>query len=165
MARSVLQDWVAGLSLMQQTVLLTAIRGPDGLRKESPAKPLMRAYRRVILLSAMDGRALDPYEEGGGSFTGPCTHPDGPRGVMVDFIKGVDEYPHHYLLHVIHATEIVGYKHPDWRVREDWGGFYRACCNDMHMAPETEAEMDRRLGDSRQGWLDAQQTDLGAIVL
>ena len=30
---NVLQDWVSDLPMMQQTVLLTAVRGPDGLPK------------------------------------------------------------------------------------------------------------------------------------
>lgn len=77
---SVLQDWVQGLPMMQQTVLLTAVRGPDGLPKYHATKWVLRWYRRCILLSAMDGRVLaDPVEPNGGSFTGPsCTykHPD-----------------------------------------------------------------------------------------
>ena len=162
--RSVIQDWVSSLTLMQQTVLLTAIRGPDGLRKESPAKPLLRAYRRVILLSAMDGRVLSsPYDLGGGSFTGPCTHEDGLIGVMIDFIKGVDEYPHHFLLHVIHAAEIVGYKHPDPSVREVWSEFYFALCTDAHMNPESELQLDQRLGDCEEGWRASMATGLGMI--
>ena len=69
---TVLQPWVATLTLMQQTVLLTAIRGPDGLPKYGPTKQLLRWYRRCILLSAMDQRVLtDPLQSGGGSFTGP----------------------------------------------------------------------------------------------
>ena len=164
--RSVVQAWVTQtLSMMQQTVLLTAVRGPDGLRKESPAKPLLRAYRRDILLSATDGRILsDPTEDGGGSFTGPCTHPEGLAGVMRDFIRGTDEYPHHFLMHVIHAVEILGYKHCDLEKRELWNWFYLALCNDAHMEPESEERLDFRLGDSREQWLETQNTPLGAIV-
>lgn len=163
-SRSVLQDWTQKLSFMQQTVLLTAIRGPDGLRKDSPAKPLLRAYRRTILLSAIEGRALDPYEPGGGSFTAPVLHPEGLRGVMKDFIRGCDEYPHHFLMHVIHAAEIVGYKHPELEVCDIWHGFYVALCQDAHMNPETEAQLDYRLGDNRAQWLATQVTPIGEIV-
>lgn len=69
---TVLQDWVASLSFMQQTVLMTAVRGPDGVPKYGPTKMLLRWYRRCILLSAMDRVVLSsPNEHGGGSFTGP----------------------------------------------------------------------------------------------
>ena len=161
---NVLQDWTQGLNLMQQTVLLTAMRGPDGLRKDHPAKALLRAYRRVIVNSAFDKRPLDIYEEGGGSFTGPCIHPDGIEGVMKDFIKSVDDMPLHFVLHVIHATEIIGYKHPNRILRELWNNFYQAMCNDFHMNPETEGQMDHRLSDNRNNWVDAQKTALGYII-
>jgi hypothetical protein len=161
---SVIQQWVSRLPLMQQTVLLTAIRGPDGLNKHSPAKAMLRAYRRTILLSAMDGTALGPYDKGGGSFTAPCTHPDGVTGVMIDYIKGVDELPLHFHLHVCHAVEIVGYKHPENYTREHWNYFYQALCADMHVEPETVEQLDFRLGDNRENWIESQSTPLGAII-
>ena len=45
---TVLQPWVSGLTFMQQTVLLTAIRGPDGVPKYGPTKMLLRWFRRCI---------------------------------------------------------------------------------------------------------------------
>lgn len=70
--QSVVQRWANRLPFMQQSVLLTAVRGPDGLPKYHPSKYLLRWYRRCLLLSAMDGRVLtDPAELNGGSFTGP----------------------------------------------------------------------------------------------
>jgi hypothetical protein len=69
---SVLQPWVQDLSLMMQSVLLGAIRGPDGVPKYSSAKNVVRWYRRCVLLSAFDKIALtDPLDRRGGSFTGP----------------------------------------------------------------------------------------------
>lgn len=57
---------------MQQTVLLTSIRGPDGVAKYHKVKYLLRWLRRCVLLSAMDGKVLgNPYDSNGGSFTGP----------------------------------------------------------------------------------------------
>lgn len=67
-----LQDWVMNLTIMQQSVLIAAVRGPDTIRKDHVAKLLLRWYRRCILLSAFDKRVItDPYEKVGGSFTGP----------------------------------------------------------------------------------------------
>ena len=61
--RSVLQDWVMNLTFMQQSVLLTSLRAPDGIRKDHPVKVLCRWLRRCILISAFDKRPLlDPYE-------------------------------------------------------------------------------------------------------
>lgn len=208
----VLQDWVLGLSFMQQTVLLTAIRGPDGVAKYGPTKMLLRWYRRCILLSAMDRRVLgDPLDPSGGSFTGPSIpigrlrylaqqrfdartdfwsdeaapaseyaalvaernrlgglsideamadqmDEDGWEPLMHeiagDYLRELDAIPHHFQLHFLHAAEIVGYKHPDRRIGSWWLQTYERLVHDMHLWPETEDQLDRRLGDSRDQWLE-----------
>jgi hypothetical protein len=146
--------------MMQQTVLITAIRGPDGIAKYDGVKSLLRWYRRCVLLSAMDGRALtNPYETNGGSFTGPsmtCCREDWETGmecIASDYVKSLDALPHHFQMHLMHAVEIVGYHHPDERIRTWFNRLYRRLTNDMHLHEETISEMDERLGDSRSGWL------------
>lgn len=158
---SVLQKWVSDISMMQQTVLLTAIRGPDGIAKYSKSKFLLRWYRRCVVLSAMDGKVLDnPYDANGGSFTGPsCSCVDDEDweefmdGIVGEYLTTLDELPHHFQLHLIHAIEILGYKHPVPRIRAWWNRVYKTLVNDMHLMPETEEELDQRLGDSREQWL------------
>lgn len=208
----VLQDWLGVLPMMQQTVLLTAIRGPDGLPKYGPTKALLRWYRRCILLSAMDGAVLgDPLSNSGGSFTGPSIDRDALiaefldrrrrddedynqdiidhgeplvlsvrddrnpyampyadlveaqlmhdgweplMNVVVDgYLRDLDAIPHHFQMHFMHAAEIVGYKHPDRRIRDWWQALYLRLVHDMHLFPEPEADMDLRLGDDRSQWL------------
>lgn len=150
------------LPMMQQTVLLTTVRGPDGLPKYHPTKFVLRWYRRCILLSALDGKILtDPIEPNGGSFTGPSVTLDDPRQAwqwhmderVTEYLRSLDEVPHHFQLHLLHAVEILGYKHPDARVRHWWNVVYERLVHDMHLWPETEAQLDARLGDSREGWL------------
>jgi hypothetical protein len=46
---SVLQDWVCELPLMQQTVLVVALRGPDNVDKNHIGKFLLRWMRRCVL--------------------------------------------------------------------------------------------------------------------
>lgn len=148
---------------MQQTVLLTAIRGPDGIAKYGGVKMLLRWYRRCVLLSAMDGKVLgNPYDNNGGSFTGPSfaegeLHNTGWESNMdlhVDeYLRCQDALPFHFQNHLMHAAEIIGYKHSDERVRAWWNGVYNRLVNSLHLHPETEAELDERLGDSRSGWL------------
>lgn len=156
---TVTQAWTHDLPMMQQTVLLTAIRGPDGLPKYGSVKMLLRWFRRCVLLSAIDGRILDnPIDGNGGSFTGPsvadCDVWESAMDVIVDgYLKDLDAIPHHFQLHFLHATEIVGYKHNNHRIRAWWRLLYLRLVNDMHLHPETESEMDERLGDSRSGWL------------
>jgi hypothetical protein len=193
---SVLQPWVSSLTLMQQTVLLTAVRGPDGVPKYGPTKMLLRWYRRCTLFSAMDQAVLtDPLCEGGGSFTGPSVSLLELQGLAVDrakargirdagvlwdldlaqaivdqededgweplmhdvvgdYLRALDGIPHNFQLHLLHAAEIVGYKHPDERIRAWWAQTYERLVHDMHLWPETEEQLDRRLGDNREQWLE-----------
>lgn len=159
----VTQEWTHTLPMMQQTVLMTAVRGPDGLPKYGPIKMLLRWYRRCVLLSAMDGKVLtDPIDSNGGSFTGPSL--DGPDDLdcwqdrmqthVYGYLRDLDAIPHHFQLHFMHAVEIVGYKHPDLEIRMFWNALYERLAHDMHLWPETEDQLDSRLGDSRSGWLN-----------
>jgi hypothetical protein len=160
MGKSVLQDWVMTLTFMQQSVLIAAVRGPDGIRKNHPVKVLMRWYRRCILLSAFSGTVFEnAYEKGGGSFTGPVDN--GVCKNLADafkqYLESVDELPHHFQLHFMHAVEILGYKHPNSVHRAYWNNIYNRIVNDAHLRPETEQAMDRRLGDNENHWCEAEE--------
>jgi hypothetical protein len=159
---AVTQVWTHELTLMQQSVLLGSVRGPDGLPKYGAIKMLLRFYRRAILTSSFKGVAIDnPYDTDGGSFYGPSIGApvefdawEAPMDeVLSDYLRDLDAVPHHFQLHFIHAVEIVGYKHPNKRVRAWWRRAYERLVHDMHLWPESEDELDRRLGDSREGWL------------
>lgn len=147
---SVLQDWVMNLPRMQQGVLLSAVRAHDGLPKEHPLKVLLRWYRRCILISAYapEGPLLDPYtDDHGGSFTGPWPRDATFREVAAAVIRSVDETNIHYLMHLIHAIEILGYQHPDVDICAEWRRLYESFVDDFHLYPESEARMNRRLCD------------------
>lgn len=148
--RSVLQDWVQRLSFMQQSVLISAVRGPDGARKRHPAKNILRWYRRCVLLSAFDGVALlAPDMAGGGSFTGPVFDIDKAAD---EYFDHVDELPHHFQTHIMQAAQIVGYKHPNFAHHHWWRAFYERAVSGMHLRPESEEDMSTRLGDNETDW-------------
>lgn len=169
------QEWVLNIPLMQQSVLFAAIRAPDGLRKDHPVKVLMRWYRRCIMLSAFDKRALtDPFEKGGGSFTGQFEPHHAidvigrkptltewanlhERQMVFDatrkvYLRHVDEMPHHFQLHFMHAAQIVGQHHDDPDIRRWWWDFYLMIVNDAHLHPELPEEMNLRLSDNDVEW-------------
>lgn len=165
--KSVVQDWVSDLPLMQQTVLLSAVRGCDGMAKYHKAKPLVRWYRRCILLSAFDGATLlSPFSPGGGSFAGPiiggmdeksAPYNEPHRELLLktstdDFIVSRDDMHMHYFTHMMHAFQIVGYKHPIKEIQSFWREVYCRMVYSLHLWPESQGEMDKRLGDNEEGW-------------
>jgi hypothetical protein len=167
-ARPVLQDWAMRVPLMQQTVLMTAIRGPDGVAKYHPVKPILRWYRRCLLLSALDGEVIsNPYDPRGGSFTGPSI--DMPARTLPqtrspfweldmdlkvdEAFACMDEMALHFWLHLMHAVEIMGYKHDDARIAKWWQELYVRMVDAFHLYPESIGDLDKRLGDTRDGWL------------
>lgn len=151
---SVFPDWMASLPMQQQSVLVLAARGPDGIREDHPCKDIVRAYRASVLRAAYYGRALVLGEKAD-SFMSFEKLPsrDLWKEVMAKFFSVVDELPHHYLLHLAHGAEILGYKHPHPVIQASWREFYYAVCEDMHLTPETAEEMAARLNDwGREHW-------------
>jgi len=98
--KNVIRDWlIENCSWKQQTVVLVALRGCDGIPKENPSKKLSRMLRRVIL-------------ENTDSLTG-FMEDDITNNEMNDFLDYIDALPVHYIMHFAHASAIVGYHHPD----------------------------------------------------
>jgi len=164
MGRPVLQEWAMQCSLMQQSVLMGIVRGPDDTPKYHPVKPVLRWYRRCLLLSALDGQVItDPYDLRGGSFTGPSLSLTNPMlndwkkemwAKVDDFMQHMDQYPIHFWLHMMHAIEIMGYHHSDLDIREWWNALYQRMVHAMHVFPESQEQLDKRLGDTREGWVE-----------
>lgn len=134
--KSILQDWVSDLGLRHQGVLLTAVRGCDTVQRDDPVKLIARALR---------GEMLEPHC-GDISKSASFMHryeADELTKLFTAFSKSFDHYPLHYVMHLIHAAEIVGYYHP---TRGGfWRGFYVLMCSKLHMTSETKAELDHRL--------------------
>lgn len=146
----VLQDWVCDLSMMKQSVLISAVRAPDTLRKTHPAKLLMRWYRRCVMVCAFDRRVhLTADEPCGGKYTGAIENVD---QLAEDYLVNVDELPHHFHMHLLHAAHIVARSHPRETVGDWWWRFYQRGVNDMHLRYELDADHDARLSDSELQW-------------
>ena len=152
--RSVQPDWCLNLTLQQQSVLMLAARGPDGIAKTHPCKAIQRAYRATVLIAARYGRALSWGERADSFMSLDEFGNDEQWGIAVkEFFHTVDDLPHHFLMHLLHGAEILGYKHPDERFRKRWLEFYLHGVKDLHLTPETEGQMDWRLSDwQRAGW-------------
>ncbi len=129
--QSVVLPWLAEhCSLKQQTVVLVALRGCDGLPKEDPSKPLVRALRATVLRNADDSTSfMDLLRD----------------EFVADFLESVDHYPLHWYTHFMHAAAIVGFKHPDAGPALYWRNLYVGMANALHLQPESEVDLDRRL--------------------
>jgi hypothetical protein len=148
--RSVLQDWVMNLGLRHQGVLVSCIRGCDSVPKEDPSKALMRAMRGVILHS---------FNQQPSSFI-DFVNSNVLRERMVAVLSSFDHYPVHYIMHVLFATEIIAYKGPVSIVAADWLWFYKKLCKCFHVNPETEKQLDARLGETdEQLFTQSQRVD------
>ena len=136
-ANPVVQPWVFGLTWKMQTVLFTAIRGCDGKTKEDPSKQVSRAIRSMIL---------------------NCADPKNPKfmkakkgitEVVFDVTEDIDHYPIHWVMHVCHAIEIIGYKYPHPIVGAHWKKAYNLIVDSLHLCGETEEQLDNRLADGK----------------
>jgi hypothetical protein len=104
----VIHPWLDDLTMKQQTVLLSVIRGCDGVPKDDISKKFVRAYRSVIL--------QDAAPSGHGRFM----KTEITKADMDSFLKAPDVYPMHWLFHFLHAVEIVGYNYPVKKTRDWW---------------------------------------------
>jgi hypothetical protein len=148
--QSVIQNWLILLPMMQQTVLLSALRGPDGMAKVNIGKNICRHIRRVVLVDASQvqvdrcGTSMVLKQT---SFMGPEDDP-GNEIFAYDvacFIRDWDCLPFHFVMHILHAVEIIGYHHPDEAERDKWGMFYAEMCDALHLGAESVERLDFRL--------------------
>jgi len=137
-AKCVLMDWVMELPIRYQGTLLTAVRGCDTAPKEDVSKRLSRMIRGAFLNTVDDVRTFVEYPR----------HTSELKYVIKAFYKDCDQYPHHFVMHIVFALGILGYKLPDVPMRKAWRQGYEAFCKSMHLAPESPEEMDRRLTQS-----------------
>lgn len=140
---SVLQEWVMRLPLREQGTLLTCVRGCD----VTPKYPLDSLERRIVgairyaFMVPADLREVDS-EPG-------CFFLSKPPTVKEFKPSALGHYPLHWLTHLMHSAEVIGYRHPDEELRDMWLGIYFKLANSLHMNPETRAQMIARLGEDR----------------
>jgi hypothetical protein len=136
---SVVKYWIAELSWKQQTVILSALRGCDGKSKEDISKPITRYFRNLVLENADNSstfmRTVDKCE-----IALMKTH-------FKTLLGDIDNYQMHFILHLFHAIEIVGYKCPDPEIKKFCHLRYLEFCETLHLKPEYEPENDARLAD------------------
>ena len=140
---SVLQNWVMRLPRRHQGVLLSICRGFDGWKKHADEKRLIREMRGLVLVP-FDEREL---EIPGGYMTKFYT--EWSDIGFKAFCDNIDELSLHYVMHVVHAAEIIGYHHPAPGPRRVYLYRYGILVHKFHLNIETREEMDERLTSDR----------------
>jgi len=139
--KSVLRDWVMELPLREQGTLIVALRGCDVAPKfplDSPERRLTAAVRYAVCNPA-DEREVDSQP---GAFM--------TRVVPLDVkLSMFEHYPQHWVGHIIHACEVLGYRHPNPLVREAWFTLYAGFCKSLHLPSESKETMIERLSEDR----------------
>jgi hypothetical protein len=162
MSRSVLQDWVMELPLREQGALVVGTRGCD----EAPKTPYdsterqLTAFLRYCILVPADEREVGVS----GAFFQKYPPQDWRQSEL-------GHYPLHWFTHIMHAYQIVAYRHPHV-LRAQENGFlldadgsmpYMPECNlatqalmiylklvrGLHLMPESMASMVQRLSEDR----------------
>jgi hypothetical protein len=138
--RSVLQDWVMQLPLREQGVLLTAVRGCDVEPKfplDSPARRLTAAIRGAFMVPA-DPREVDS-EPG-------CFMLSSPGDIKP---SALGHLPLHWYSHVMHAAQVLAYRHPDPGAAKRWFHLYDRLVESLHLRKEGFADYEERLSEDR----------------
>jgi len=139
---SILQRWVEDLPIRYQGTLLTAMRGCDSVPREDVTKILMRGLRHHVLNPA-DARELS-HAGGFMSFNLPELIP-----AINKFKKSMDHYPLHFVMHLLHAIEVIGYEHPMQNVRDGFSMSYYVLVHALHLMPETREALRERMLEDR----------------
>ena len=131
---SVLKSWTHKLSWKEQTVLLSTLRVCDWKVKNDISKRIVRRIRNNVL-------------NNGGTESGDFMKVEISDNDLYEFSKDIDSYPVHFLLHLIHASEIIWYCCEDIDERKWFNNFYLTMVDAFHMKPESEEQMHCRLQD------------------
>lgn len=137
----VLHEWMGKLTFQMQAALLTSLRGPDNTKAETTAKALTRYIRGVVLKPA--GVIHLHFNDNSFMWGKYEDFPTYAKG----FLQDHDEYPQHFIMHLLHSAQIIGFHHPDKEISSHWWVFYKNLCKCFHLNPETKEQMDLRLND------------------
>lgn len=143
MAKSVLQDWVMELPLREQGTLLTGVRGCD----LTPKFPLDSMERRLV--GAIRAAFLNPADPRDVDKEPGCFFISEPPNLAEFKPSSFGHYPFHWVMHIVHMVEVLGYRHPDTYRRVKWYALYKKFVESFHLKPESFNEMVARLGEDR----------------
>jgi len=134
------------LPLREQGTLLTAVRGCDDEAKQwtrigvadSPGRRIT-AYVRWCFMNPADSREVD-YEIG-------AFFQSQPPAQFKPSEFG--HLPQHWYSHIMHALEVIGFRHPDMLVRSTAYRLYAEMVYSLHLNVESREQFIQRLSEDR----------------
>jgi hypothetical protein len=128
----VLRNWFDNLEWKQQSVILSGLRGPDNIYCPN-IKNLTRWLRNVTQNNADTQHTYMKPEK---------------LPTLAEIEKEFEFTTVHYAFHLLHALEIIGYKHPEQEIAGVAKGYYEGIVKEfLHLVPETEGLLSDRLKD------------------
>jgi hypothetical protein len=142
---SVLQDWVVTIPIRMQSTLILGLRGPD-----THVAPGIKTITRWLRGLAFKPGNPDNVKEFMHSMPEAIVK-KGPTAKELEFCT------QHYYSHLMHALEVVAYKHPNEAASRMALDRYIAMCVAFHLPVETTMEFEDRLGTKK--WPGGGQPD------
>lgn len=142
---SVLQSWVMMLPRREQGTMLTGIRGCDLAPKpasvgdgDASTERGLTAFLRYCVMKPADPREVDIP----GAFFQS-------RPPVKWKASQLGHYPQHWYSHLMHCFEVVAYRHPSEALAAEALAVYFRLVKNMHLEPESKAQMIERLSEDR----------------
>lgn len=142
---SVLQDWLVRLPIRMQSTLILGLRGPD-----THAAPGIKTITRWLRGLAFKPGNPDNVKE----FMHSVPNEIVEKGTTA---RELEFCTQHFYSHLMHAIEVIAYKHPNVEVAKIALDRYRAMCAAFHLPNESSEEFEDRLGHRK--WPGGVQPD------
>lgn len=144
MNQSVLQNWLVNLPIRMQSTLVLGLRGPD-----DRACPEIKKITRWLRGLTFKPGNLENIKV----FMGDRPPRIVEKGATA---KELEFCSQHFYSHLMHALEVVGFRHPNEATALHAYCLFQDMCTLMHLQPETYSAFEHRLrhlpwpGDSEQ---------------
>lgn len=139
--RSMLRGWVEALPLREQGVLLSGMRGCDLTPKvplDSPERQLVSYLRYLVCHPSAEHEV--------GAAPGAYMQADPPEEWTP---SEFGHYPQHWYAHIMHAFQVVAYRHPETATKLSTREIYLRFVHSLHLEPESFETMATRLSEGR----------------
>lgn len=139
MAQCILHGWILTLPLQMQFTLLLAIRQFDLADSCDSSRIIIHEYRKLIL---KEFNPTTPVEE-----LNSETQDRDFRKAILKWINDLNKYNLNFINAIMQSSAIIGYKHPEVKIRRKWFDIYTKIAQRLNIHIETENDLNIRFGE------------------